>query len=368
MKILHFGNIKTGIDSYVRNTVATASDEFDFVIVHGGDDKGKPFYRKGNLVPEYNICLYRSLNPYRDIKAIFQAIKIIRKEKPDLIHCHSAKGGVVGRFAAYFTNTKSVYTPHAFSFLSSSSKLKSRIFMALEKIARLKSYLLACSDSELKLGLEVVGFCKKKAFVWNNAISDPVSESKEDIEPLKGPYIISVGRPCYQKNPLLMVDIMNEVHKTHPNVKFYLLGVGFYSPELENMENRIADYHLEDIVKLLPYMPHEDTLQHVKNSLFYLTTSYYEGLPIAVLEAMAESRAIVASNVIGNKDCVKDNCNGYLLPMECSAFVEKINFLLDNNDELSRLSNNSRIYFEKDFLLKNRISDLEAIYTKIIKS
>lgn len=368
MKILHLGNIKTGIDTYVRNTVATASDKFDFVIVHGGDDNGNPFYRNGHLVPEHNICLYRSLNPFRDVKAVFQAIKIIRREKPDLVHCHSAKGGVVGRFAAYFTHTKSVYTPHAFSFLSSKSRLKSWIFLALEKIARLKSYLLACSDSELKLGLETVAFNKNRAFVWNNAINDPVPENKEDIEPLDGPYIISVGRPSYQKNPLLMVDVINEVHKKHPEVKFYLLGVGFYSPELENMENKIAEYHLEDVVKLLPFMPHNETLQHVKNSLFYLTTSFYEGLPIAVLEAMAESKAIVSSDVIGNRDCVKDGYNGYLLPMEKDAFVEKINYLLDNKDELSRLENNSRLYFEKNFLLKNRIADLEAIYTKIINS
>ncbi len=368
MKVLHLGSIKTGIDTYVRNTVSAASDKFEFVIVHGGDDNGNPFYRNGRLVPEHKIAMYRSLNPFKDFKAVMQAIKVIRKEKPDLIHCHSAKGGVVGRFAAFFTHTKAVYTPHAFSFLSSKSRIKSTIFLFLEKIARLKSNLLACSNTELELGLSKVGFKKEKAFVWNNAISDPLSENSSEVAPLEGPYIISVGRPSYQKNPLLMVEIMKEVHKVHPEMKFYMLGVGFYSPELENMENLIAEYELEDVIKLLPYMSHEETLQHVKNSEIYLTTSLYEGLPIAVLEAMAESKPIVASDVIGNKDCVKDGYNGYLLPLECKKFVEKINFLLDNKEEREKMANNSRIYFESDFLLKNRIADLEDIYMKVVNA
>ena len=118
MKILHIGNLKSGIDTYVRNTVAWASDNFEFVIVNGADDNSEPYIRNGKPLPQYSIDMYRALNPFKDIKAVWQAMRIIRKEKPDLVHCHSDKGGVIGRFAAFLTGRKSVYTAHAFSFLS----------------------------------------------------------------------------------------------------------------------------------------------------------------------------------------------------------------------------------------------------------
>ena len=109
MKILHIGNLKSGIDTYVRNTVALASDDFEFVIVNGADDNSAPYMRHGKQVKTYGICMYRALNPVKDLKAVMQAVKIIRKEKPDLVHCHSAKGGVIGRFAAFLTGTKDLY-------------------------------------------------------------------------------------------------------------------------------------------------------------------------------------------------------------------------------------------------------------------
>ena len=83
--------------------------------------------------------------------------------RSDLVHCHSAKGGVIGRFAAFFTGTKVVYTAHAFSFLSAESAKKKQVFLLLEKIAKLNSYLLACSGSERELGIKVIGFKEKKA-------------------------------------------------------------------------------------------------------------------------------------------------------------------------------------------------------------
>lgn len=60
---------------------------------------------------------------------------------------------------------------------------------------------------------------------------------------------------------------------------------------------------------------------YVKNALFYLTTSRYEGLPLAVVETMSLGKCIVASDVLGNKDCVKDNYNGYLPPLQENLFA-----------------------------------------------
>lgn len=382
MKILHIGNLKSGIDTYVRNTVALASDKFEFVIVNGADDNSKPYMRHGKQVKTYSIDMYRALNPVKDMKAVMQAIKIIKKEKPDLVHCHSAKGGVIGRFAAFFTGTKVVYTAHAFSFLSAESAKKKQVFLLLEKIAKLNSYLLACSGSERELGIKVVGFNEKKAFAWNNAVPDAdkglrrisqisgISSQKNEASDLLvtkvgEQYITSIGRPSYQKNPLFMVEVAHGIHLKHPDIKFYLLGVGFYSPMLEDMKKLIHLYDMDDTFYLLPWLSHEETLKYVKGSLLYFMTSLYEGLPISVIEAMSLGKAIVASDVLGNKDCVRDGYNGYLLPLKEEVFVEKMNDLIENDEKRKEMEKNSRSYFESDFFIDNRIKALEDIYTEI---
>ena len=369
MKILHIGNLKSGIDTYVRDTVALAGSDFDYVIVNGADDNSEPYMRHGEPLKQYSIDMYRKLNPWKDIKAVMQAIRIIKKEKPDLVHCHSAKGGVIGRFAAFLTGHKSVYTAHAFSFLSAESARKQKVFLILEKIAKLNSVLLGCSESERMLGIEKVGYSEKNAFAWNNAI--PRIQEKDILEPddtiRHEKYVISIGRPSYQKNPLLMVEVMKRVRERHPDVKFYLVGVGFYSPMLEETKALIHQYRMDDCFVMVPWLSHAETLGYLKYAQVYLTTSLYEGLPIAVLEAMAMGKPVVSSDVIGNNDCVKDGKNGYLLPMDTDKMSMAVSRLLEDETLREKMGKTSIEVFEREFLIDKRIKDLEIIYQKIAK-
>ena len=369
MKVLHVGNLKSGIDTYVRNTVAFAKDDFEFVIICGADDNSVPYIRNGKSLPLYTIDMYRKLNPIKDVKAVVQTMRIVRKEKPDLVHCHSAKGGVIGRFAAFLCGKKCVYTAHAFSFLSAESQKKKMIFLMLEKMSKLNSVFLGCSESERKLGIEKVGYSEKNAFVWNNAI--PRIQEKDILEPddtiRHEKYVISIGRPSYQKNPLLMVEVMKRVRERHPDVKFYLVGVGFYSPMLEETKTLIRQYGMDDCFVMVPWLSHAETLGYLKYAQVYLTTSLYEGLPIAVLEAMAMGKPVVSSDVIGNNDCVKDCENGYLLPMDTDKMSMAVSRLLEDETLREKMGKASMEVFEREFLIDKRIKDLEIIYQKIAK-
>lgn len=360
MKILHIGQLIGGLDIYIRNSITYANENIEFVIIHGKGDNNKPIIRKGEMVKEYSIDLYRNLNLWNDLKCLVQAIKIVRKEKPSVIHCHSAKGGFIGRIAGFITKTKTFYTPHAFSFLSTPNKIKRYIYLTLERIARLDSYLLACSDSEGKLGITSVKYKKNKTYIWNNAVPRPVGINyNNDIQ---SPYICYIGRPSYQKNTLFLIDVINEVHKEYPNIHFLLLGVGYYSPELNSVEQKIKEYGIEDVITLKPWLSHSDTMGYVQNSLFYLSTAKYEGLPLAIIEAMAMKKAIVASDVPGNKDCVKNDYNGYLISLDLELFKNKIITMIRHERERSKFEDNSLNYFESQFNIENRIKMLENIY------
>ena len=94
MKILHIGQMIGDLDIYIRNSIIYNKVEGnEYVIACGKDDKHQPVIRNGVEVKEYPISLFRTLNPLNDLKALMEAVKIIRKEKPDVIHYHSARGG-----------------------------------------------------------------------------------------------------------------------------------------------------------------------------------------------------------------------------------------------------------------------------------
>ncbi len=178
-------------------------------------------------------------------------------------------------------------------------------------------------------------------------------------------YICYIGRPSYQKNPLFLVEVAKDVHVLHPEVKFALLGVGYYSPELDKVKAKITEYGLKEVISLFPWFDHKDTLKHVKNSIFYLTVARYEGLPLAVIEAMSLGKAIIASDVVGNKDCVRDGYNGRLIPLKRDVFVKAICELVEDEVKRDLYGQHSRILFEQRFLITNRIQELEAIYQSI---
>lgn len=178
-------------------------------------------------------------------------------------------------------------------------------------------------------------------------------------------YICYVGRPSYQKNTFFFVDVAKKVYELCPDLEFKLLGVGYYSPDLENLKKKIHDYGLENVIELLPWLSHNKTLEYIDGALLYLTVSRYEGLPLAVIEAMSLKKAIIASDVLGNKDCVQNGENGFLLPINVDAFAKAILTLYKDCDLRKKFEQNSRRIFENNFCIEKQISKLQKIYRTI---
>lgn len=361
MKILHVGQMIGGLDIYIRNSIIYNNAGNEYVIVHGDKDGNQPVLKDGKAVKEYGIPLYRSLNPLNDLRALLQAVRIIRKEKPDIIHCHSAKGGVIGRTAGWLTRTRTLYTPHAFSFLCSPSKLKRRVYLFIERITRFNAYVLACSASEQKMAVELAKYAPTHALLWHNSVPDASLEKGEKVS-VNESYACYIGRPCYQKNTLFLLDVIKTLKDRGCNIKFLLFGVGYHSPELEAMKAKIDQLGLGKSITLVPWLSHGDCQEYVRGSLFYVTTSLYEGLPLSVIEAMANGKAIIASDVVGNRDCVEDGVNGWLLPLDASAFADRIIQLSAANPLRKAMEEKSRQLFLDRFFINKQIKELQEIY------
>ncbi|MDR1652198.1 MAG: glycosyltransferase family 4 protein [Prevotellaceae bacterium] len=175
-------------------------------------------------------------------------------------------------------------------------------------------------------------------------------------------YVCCIGRPSYQKNTFFLVDVVEKVISSIPDFKFHLLGVGFYSPEKDILLDKIEKKSLQNHIHLIPWLSHPETLKYLQNSLFYVNTALYEGLPLSVIEAMSLGKAVVVSKVAGNIDCVANGENGFVLELDSRLFAEKIVELYRNEDLRTRFGKRSRAMFEQNFLITKRIAELENIY------
>jgi glycosyltransferase involved in cell wall biosynthesis len=98
-----------------------------------------------------------------------------------------------------------------------------------------------------------VHYKPNRALVWQNAVQD-VALKHGSIEIPTSDYVCYVGRLSYQKNPLFLLDVIAKVRLKRPDIKFYILGVGFHSPDLEGLKKRMEQLSLTNNVVLIPWL------------------------------------------------------------------------------------------------------------------
>ena len=202
-KVFHIAIPISGVGVYIKLLTAYIdNDKFKNYLLCNEENKGFEFFDKSNYpITKLHIDLINEINFIRDLKCLFQIIKLLRQIKPNLIHCHSAKAGILGRLAGFFLKIPTLYTPHAFSYLSADNRTKKLIFKKAERAFRfLPSSILACSKSEYNKAIYELKFKKSKVFLWNNSIEKPRELKLSNLKKLPNKYICSAGRPSFQKN------------------------------------------------------------------------------------------------------------------------------------------------------------------------
>lgn len=256
----------------------------------------------------------RNLNPFKDIKAIFEVKKIVKNEKPDFVHMHSSKAGAIGRLAISEKQAKLFYTPHSYAFCKKDeSKMKIKFYELAEKIlGKRKCLTIACSKGEYEASKQVT----PNSIYINNGIdieeinqiilNEP--EKLVDIQKLK---ICTVGRIGAQKNPKLF----NKIAQKFPDLTFTWIGDGELKGELKSPNIQITSWKTR-----------EDTIKQLYQNDIFILPSLWEGLPITLLEAMYLKKICLVSNVMGNRDVIRQNLNGFICEKEEDYYnlIEKI--------------------------------------------
>jgi len=253
-------------------------------------------FSKGVSLVELNMV--REFSPFQDFKSLLQLIKELRRIQPDVIHLHSSKAGVLGRIACFlaFKKTKLFYTPHGYAFLrTDTSNLNKKFYRAIESSFQgiFGGTTIACGDTEYEIAKNI-----GKSHLLRNGID--IKKVQKYISKNNNAILTIgiLGRITSARNPTLF----NEIALRHSNLNFIWIGDGELKPLLTAPNIRITGWFLD----------REDALTALNTIDIYIQTSLWEGLPLAILEAMVMQKPVLATNIIGNKDIVVHNETGFL--------------------------------------------------------
>lgn len=289
-----------GVFTYIVDLANELVNEFDMYIAYAvrpqtPSDYKNYFDKRVHLIEVKNFC--REISFCKDIKAVKEIRSIADKVNPDIIHLHSSKAGVVGRIAFDGKDIPLYYTPHGYSFLMSNYKpFKRWVFRGIENVfAKRNCTTISCSLGEHKETLKLTN----RATYVNNAINIEKLKSKvEEVEKIDHPFtVFTLGRICYQKNP----SLFNAIAEAMPNTRFLWIGDG-------ELRNQLTSENIE----ITGWVDREEALKNSVNADVFILTSLWEGLPISLLEAMYMKKICVVSNVIGNRDVIKNKKTGYV--------------------------------------------------------
>ena len=358
-KILHITQATGGVKTYTAYVLDYADkDLFDFVVIAPADTLFEKFC-SDRSVPYYPVNLERGLNPFVNLSILFRIYKIIYKEKPDVIHANSAKGGFLGRLASILTKSNIIYTPHAFSYLSFSG-IKRIAFFILEVVAkRWTTLLLAISHSEARKAIYDLGYEKQKVSVILNSINTCMPAFNR--EPSDHINIRMIGRLTLQKNPLLFLEIANKLSKKFLNLRFSILGAGIHDDLATEINTYLIENNLKDKVSILSWGNPDISKDFIAMADIFVMTSIFEGLPYSLLEAMLSGVPCVVSNVDGNNDVIRNFENGFAC-VTLNDFCEKLELLITKPTLRDEIGHAGRNFVIKHCDINKNIKQLQQLY------
>ena len=311
--------------------------------------------------------LVREISLKKDLATVHKIRNIIKKWHPDIVHCHSSKAGIVGRIAAFIEGVPSIFTAHGWAFTEGIPFFKRVIYSLVERVMlNFTAYVLCVSEYDKALAEKWFLSKSPKLLAVHNGIKDTFYvKLHKDVLCTGVLKLIMVGRFSLQKDHLLLIRAVEKINNEYPNSVFLtLVGDG----ELfEGAEQYVNTHGLKNVISLLGERIDINELL-VQNDVFCLISNY-EGLPISIIEAMRAGLPVIASDVGGNNELVKDGLNGFLVERGNSEqLVERISFLLEHKEILRELGQKSREFYLKEFSaeqMMKRISQAYSIGVKI---
>ena len=348
---------------------------FESILVTGVVDKheGDMAYlaQEKGITPIIIPALGRSLNIANDISTFIKIFSLIRKEKPDIVHTHTAKAGTLGRLAAMLYNIFRIrekclliHTFHGHVLHSYFGKSKSTLFVWIERfLARFTDTIIAVSES-VKKDLLSLAIGNK-----NKIITIPLGL---ELEPYLGINRLAkdsndgatsigiIGRLVPVKNHKMFLRVAKGLKEAvaPEKMRFLVVGDGPLRSELEQYAQELG------ISEDVTFAGWVKNLQDVYSQLdIAALTSLNEGTPVALIEAQAAACPCVATDVGGMQDVIENEKSGFLVPSgDKKSFLNALLELIKSPQRARSMGDYGRNAVKNKFSKDRLIKDIEMLY------
>ena len=307
-----------------------------------------------------------NLDTYKQLK------ELLDRENYDLIHCHTPMGSVITRLAAKSARnrgTKVIYTAHGFHFFKGAPLVNWLVYYPIEKILSRRTDLLITMNQEDYARAKTF-HAKRTEFVNGvgldlNKFSEATSEEKKEMRSNLGLceediFAVSVAQLIKRKNHTVLIQAVQKLN--NPHFHLFIVGDGAQEEELKEQARTLG---IENQIHFLGFR--KDVYKICSTADLFLFASLQEGLPVAVMEAMACGLPIVASDIRGNIDLVDNNQGGYLVePNNIDGFVNSIRNLLDESIKQAQMRKYNLAKIQK-YSIEAVIEHMVRIYTSMIQ-
>ncbi|MCC7103935.1 MAG: glycosyltransferase [Chloroflexi bacterium] len=313
--------------------------------------------------------LGREVNLLDDFAALRRMYRVIRAERPHIVHTHMAKAGTAARLAAWLARVPIVvHTYHGHVFHSYFSPAKTRVFLAIEQaLGRVTDQIVAVGEKQrAELASSGVAPAGKIVTIPLGLEIEPMLEAERDRGSFKQELGLDederlvgiVARLVPIKAHDVFLEAAAEVSRRVPKARFAIVGDG----ELRGrLEARAAELGLGDRAMFLGW---RRDMRRVLADLDVVTlSSLNEGSPVAIIEAMAAARPVVVTDVGGVAEVVRGGESGLLVPpRNAPALAEGIVRLLQDPAEGERLGAAARCAVYPRYASTRLVQDVERLY------
>lgn len=302
--------------------------------------------------------------PAADALAFARVLRLLRRGRYDVVHCHSAKAGVLGRPAAYLLRVPAVFSPHSFSFVGDFSERRRRFAVAVERsLARLTNELICACHAEHDRARERRIRCP--ATVIHYGVEAPHHDVPLAEEVARfgegGPLVASLAALRPQKTLDVFLEAAPEILRQVPRARIAVIGNG---PEREFLHDRARDLGLTDSDRFSFFSFQGPSERYLPLIQVFVLPSAWEALPIGVLEAQAHGVPQVATDVGGTGEAV-DNCVGVLVPAhDPPAVAAAVVDLLADDSHRAEMARASRARYAEQFTAQRMVAETATVYER----
>ncbi|EPY7710145.1 glycosyltransferase family 4 protein [Bacillus pacificus] len=327
-------------------------------------EEGEFFNRVKELgvYPIYLKNLVHPIHPLKDFMATIKLKRIINEIKPDVIHLHSSKAGVIGRIAGAMSKVPVIFTAHGWAFSEGVSSKRKAIAIPIEKgMGYLSDNIICVSEYDKRLALQnKISTSRKLVTIYNGVKDKQIHENNSSKKNgiLK---VIMVARFSYPKD---YETLIRAVDALDIPIEVNLLGNGDLQDQMKKLANDLGVCNKVNFLGM-----QRDVTKYLAESDVFILTTNYEGLPISIIEAMQQSLPIIATNVGGVGELVEHGKNGFLIAKQdvkgVVKYLEKFN---EDRILAKQMGKVSRRKYEESFDLEICMEKTFEVYQKVIKS